>query len=57
MSTALKTFDFYYGAFLSALLNYGKQKPSLFDVPPTDSRRVYRLTTENTANDYIIFQF
>lgn len=55
MSTALKTFDFYYGAFLSALLNYGKQKPSLFDVPPTDSRRVYRLTTENTANDYIIF--
>lgn len=27
----LKVADFYYGAFLSALLNFGKKKPSLFD--------------------------
>lgn len=56
MNTTLKTSDFYYGAFLSALLNYGKQKPSLFNkLPNTDSRRIYCLTTENAASDYIIF--
>ena len=48
--------DFHYGAFLSALLNYGKKKPSLFDKSESnDSRRVYRLTTDNSPNDYIIF--
>ena len=52
----LKIADFHYGAFLSALLNYGKKKPSLFDKSESnDSRRVYRLTTDNSPNDYIIF--
>lgn len=52
----LNKVDFYYGAFLSALLNYGRQKPSLFDkCDNNDSRRIYRLTTESSTNDYIIF--
>lgn len=52
----LKVADFHYGAFLSVLLNYGKKKPSLFDKSENnDSRRVYRLTTDNSPNDYIIF--
>jgi len=49
----LKTADFYYGAFLSALLNYAGKKPSLFD--KTESRRIYKITTENSKKDYIIF--
>ena len=49
----LKTTDFYYGAFLSVLLNYANKKPSLFD--KTDSRRIYRITTENSKKDYMIF--
>ena len=54
--SVLKIADFYYGAFLSALLNYGNKKPSLFDKSESnDSRRVYRLTTDNSPNDYIIF--
>lgn len=51
----LRKVDFYYGAFLSALLNNAKKKPSLFDEAPTDNRRIYRLTTENSPTDYIIY--
>lgn len=51
----LRKVDFYYGAFLSALLNNAKKKPSLFDEAPTDTRRIYRLTTENSSTDYIIY--
>ena len=52
----LKVTDFYYGAFLSALLNYGKKKPSIFNKPnKKDSRRIYCLTTDNSQQDYIIF--
>lgn len=49
----LKPADFYYGAFLSALLNYAGKKPSLFDQSP--SRRIYRLTTQNSSCDYMIY--
>ena len=49
----LKPADFYYGAFLSALLNYADKKPSLFD--PSPSRRIYRLTTEHSIQDYMIY--
>lgn len=52
---ALRKVDFYYGAFLSALLNNAKKKPSLFDDAPTDNRRIYRLTTEKSPADYIIY--
>lgn len=51
----LKVADFYYGAFLSALLNYGGKKPSLFDNAATNSRRIYRLATSNSLNDYIFY--
>lgn len=47
----LKARDFYYGAFLSALLNTPGGKPSLFD--ETDSRRIYCLETNN--NDECFF--
>jgi hypothetical protein len=49
----LKAADFYYGAFLSALLNYAGKKPSLFD--ETESRRIYKITTQNSTKDYIVF--
>lgn len=52
----LQACDFYYGAFLSALLNYAGKKPSLFDgVPQEKNRRVYCLTTQNSHQDYIIY--
>lgn len=51
--SVLKVADFYYGAFLSALLNYAGKKPSLFD--QSSSRRIYRLTTDNTPKDYMIY--
>ena len=51
----LRKVDFYYGAFLSALLNNAKKKPSLFDDEPTDNRRIYRLTTERSNVDYVIY--
>ena len=55
--SVLKVADFYYGAFLSALLNYGKKKSSLFDrAANKDSRRIYCLTTENSTEDYIILR-
>ena len=49
----LKNADFYYGAFLSALLNYAGKKPSLFD--KTESRRIYKIATENSKKDYMVF--
>lgn len=49
----LKPVDFYYGAFLSALLNYAGKKPSLFD--ETDSRRIYCLSTQQSGKDYYIY--
>ena len=51
----LKKSYFYYGAFLSALLNNGKAKPSLFDDVKKSSRRVYRFATEQSENDHIVF--
>ena len=52
----LKAADFYYGAFLSALLNYAGKKPSLFDeIPKGKDRRIYRLTTQNSPQEYIIY--
>lgn len=54
--SVLKAADFYYGAFLSALLNYAGKRPSLFGPPPhTDSRRIYCLTTDNSKQDYLIY--
>lgn len=53
--SVLKPVDFYYGAFLSALLNYAGKKPSLFDAPTTESRRIYCLTTDNSTKDYLIY--
>ncbi len=51
----LKKSDFYYGAFLSALLNSGKAKPSLFDDVDSNSRRIYKFATEQTEKDHIVF--
>lgn len=53
--SVLKPADFYYGAFLSALLNYAGKKPSLFDSSTTDSRRIYCLTTDKSKQDYLIY--
>lgn len=53
--SVLKAADFYYGAFLSALLNYAGKRPSLFDNSKTDSRRIYRLTTDKSKSDYLIY--
>ena len=53
--SVLKAADFYYGAFLSALLNYAGKRPSLFDHTRTESRRIYRLTTNKSRNDYLIY--
>ena len=36
----LKISDFYYGSFLSALMNTAGKKPSLFDRTENDSRRI-----------------
>ena len=47
--------DFYYGAFLSALLNYGKARPSLFDDTKNKSRRIYKFATEQSDKDHIVF--
>lgn len=49
----LKAIDFYCGSFLSALLNSSENKASLFD--NTGQRRIYRLTTDNAQNDYMIY--
>ena len=48
----LKKTDFYYGSFLSALLNSAGKTPSLFD--ETDSRRIYKVTTENSPTEHTV---
>ena len=47
--------DFYYGAFLSALLNAPGGKPSLFD--KTDSRRIFRFETNNHDECYFFAKY
>lgn len=47
--------DFYYGAFLSALLNTPGGRPSLFD--ETGSRRIYRLETNNNEECYFFAKY
>lgn len=51
----LKVADFYYGAFLSALLNTPGGRPSLFD--ETGSRRIYRLETNNNEETYFFAKY
>lgn len=51
----LKAADFYYGAFLSALLNTPGGRPSLFD--ETDSRRIYCLETNNNDACYFFTKY
>ena len=51
----LKVADFYYGAFLSALLNTPGGRPSLFD--DTDSRRIYCLETNNNEECYFFAKY
>lgn len=51
----LKVADFYYGAFLSALLNTPGGRPSLFD--ETKSRRIYRLETNNNEECYFFAKY
>lgn len=51
----LKVADFYYGAFLSALLNTPGGRPSLFD--ETGSRRIYRLETNNNDECYFFAKY
>lgn len=51
----LKAADFYYGAFLSALLNTPGGRPSLFD--ETGSRRIYRLETNNNGECYYFAKY
>ena len=51
----LKISDFYYGAFLSALLNTPGGRPSLFD--ETSSRRIYRLETNNNEDTYFFTKY
>ena len=51
----LKTADFYYGAFLSALLNTPGGRPSLFD--GIGSRRIYHLETNNNEGCYFYTKY
>ena len=51
----LKVADFYYGAFLSALLNVPGGRPTLFD--KTDSRRIYRVETNNNEECYFFTKY
>ena len=51
----LKNTDFYYGAFLSALLNNPNGRPSLFD--ETNSRRIYCLETNNNGECYFFAKY
>ena len=51
----LKIAEFYYGAFLSALLNTPGGRPSLFD--DTGSRRIYRLETNNNEVCYFLVKY
>lgn len=50
--------DFYYGAFLSALLNNSPDgKPCLFDDPGSDSRRIYRLETNHNGEAFFYCKY
>lgn len=51
----LRALDFYYGAFLSALLNTSGNRPVLFE--ETGSRRIYRMETNNMSECYIFSKF
>lgn len=51
----LKVADFYYGAFLSAVLNAPGSRPSLFD--DTGSRRIYRMETNNNEESYFFVKY
>lgn len=51
----LNVSDFYYGAFLSALLNASGSRPVLFD--ESGSRRIYRLETDNGGESYVYAKF
>lgn len=51
----LKVADFYYGAFLSALLNTPGGRPSLFD--ESGSRRIYRLETNNNEECFFFVKY
>ena len=51
----LNVADFYYGAFLSALINAPGGKPSLFD--KTDSRRIFRFETNNHEECYFFAKY
>ena len=51
----LKVADFYYGAFLSALLNTPGSRPSLFD--ETGSRRIYHLETNNNDGCFLVAKY
>lgn len=51
----LKVHDFYYGAFLSALLNTSKSRPVLFD--ETGSRRIYSLETDAHGECYVYAKY
>ena len=51
----LKVADFYYGAFLSDLLNTPGGRPSLFD--ETGSRSIYRLETNNNEESYFFAKY
>lgn len=51
----LRLADFYYGAFLSALLNSPGGRPSLFDETP--SRRIYKLETNNCQECYLYTKY
>jgi hypothetical protein len=51
----LKVADFYYGAFLSALLNTPGGHPSLFD--ESGSRRIYCLETNNNEECYFFAKY
>ena len=50
----LKKTDFYYGAFLSMLLNNGNTTTSLFDDVENSSRKIYRFSTEHSEQDNIV---
>lgn len=51
----LRMNDFYYGAFLSALLNTSGSRPVLFD--ETGSRRIYLLETNNAGECYVFAKY
>ena len=51
----LGALDFYYGAFLSAVVNTSGSRPVLFD--DTASRRIYRMDTNNASDCYVFAKY